>query len=310
VGVDSTTAQLQPRAEDLVSPELRERTRSRWVGNFLFVATANILVFNILFQLYKMVRRSFIQRGERIGFDHADQIIDLEKKLHLYVEIDLQRWVLSLDSSVMTFFSYFYSFFMWIFFACCVIAIAFRPRVYPRFRRVFYLSMLLALPWYAIYPLAPPRFMTGEGFIDATAFYGPSDLTDTPLVQANQFAAMPSMHVGWTTIGALMLAMALPWYKIGWFLGTLLVATMCFTVMVTGHHWWLDFVGGWLVVAASFGIARVLPERIDIPWLPPRSSPHPAAARPRAQRAPTIPMGEGTKEGRLPSPAARERGRE
>ena len=255
---------------DQPAPEVRERTRSRWVANLVFMAIANVLVFNILFQLYKMVRRSFIQRGERIGFEHADQIIDLEKKLHLYVEIDLQRWVLSLDSSVMTFFSYFYSFFMWIFFACCVIAMAFRPRVYPRFRRVFYLSMLLALPWYAIYPLAPPRFMTGEGFIDATMFYGPADLTDTPLVQANQFAAMPSMHVGWTTIGALMVAMAIPKYRIGWIIGILLVATMCFTVMVTGHHWWLDFVGGWIVVAASFGLARILPEWIDIPWLPPR----------------------------------------
>jgi membrane-associated phospholipid phosphatase len=270
VEVDSTSARLQPHAQELAAPELRERTRARWVGNFLFVVIANILVFNILFQLYKMVRRSFITRSERIGYEHADQIIDIEKRLHLYYEIDLQRWVLSLDSSVMTFLSYFYSSFMWLFFACCVVAIAFRPQVYPRYRRVFILSMLIALPWYALYPLAPPRFMTGEGFIDATVLYGPSDITDTPLVQANQYAAMPSMHVGWTTIGAFMLAMALPKYKIGWFLGALLVALMCLTVMATGHHWWLDFIGGWIVVAAAFGVARILPERIDIPWLPPR----------------------------------------
>ena len=270
MGVDSSSAQLQPRARERASPEVRERTRKRWVGKFLFVSIANIAVFNVLFQLYKMVRRSFAVRSERIGYDHADQIIDLEKRLHLYYEIDLQRWVLSLDSSVMTFLSYFYSAFLWIFLACCVVAIAFRPEVYPRYRRVFIFSMLVALPWYALYPLAPPRFMSGEGFIDATAIYGPSDITKQPLVQANQFAAMPSMHVGWTTIGAFMLAMALSWYKIGWIIGTLLVALMCFTVMATGHHWWLDFIGGWIVVAAAFGLARVLPEWVDIPWLPPR----------------------------------------
>jgi membrane-associated phospholipid phosphatase len=289
VGIDATTAEVQPRVEEREEQKPRAQTRKRWWVNLVAVAAVNILVFNILFQLYKMVRRSFIQRGERIGFDNAEQIIDIEKKLHLYFEIDLQRWVLSLDSSVMTFFSYFYSFFMWIFFACCVIAMAFRPRLYPRFRRVFYLSMLLALPWYAIYPLAPPRFMTGEGFIDATLFYGPADLTDTPIVQANQFAAMPSMHVGWTTIGALMVAMAIPKYRIGWIIGILLVATMCFTVMVTGHHWWLDFVGGWLIVAAAFGIARVLPEWIDIPWLPPRAvrTPSPGPHGPPDDYAPT-----------------------
>jgi membrane-associated phospholipid phosphatase len=249
---------------------MREHSRARWWVNFVFIAVANGVVFNILFQLYKVVRRSFAQRSERIGYAHADQIIDLEKRLHAYFEIDLQRWVLSFDSSVMTFFAYFYSAFMWIFLACCVIAIAFRPHVYPRYRRVFIYSMLVALPWYAIYPLAPPRFITAEGFIDASLLYGPADVTSSPVVQANRFAAMPSMHVGWTTIGALMLAMALPWYKIGWFLGTLLVATMCFTVMVTGNHWWLDIIGGWLVIAASFGLARILPEWVDIPWLPPR----------------------------------------
>ncbi|MFL5758395.1 MAG: phosphatase PAP2 family protein [Thermomicrobiales bacterium] len=271
MGVETTTAELPLHAEDLASPVLRERTRARWVGDFLFAAVANVIVFNILFQLYKMVRRSFIQRGERIGFEHAQQIINLEKRVHLYKELDLQRWVLSLDSSAMTFLSYVYSAFMWIFFACCVVAIAFRPRVFPRYRRVFILSMLIALPWYAIYPLAPPRFMTGEGFIDAAAIYGPNDITKTPLIQANQYAAMPSMHVGWTTIGAFMLAMALPWYKIGWIIGTLLVALMCTTVMATGNHWWLDFVGGWIVIALAFTFARILPEWVDIPWLPPRT---------------------------------------
>ena len=67
MGIDSTTAQMQPRAKDQPAPEVRERTRSRWVAILVFMAIANILVFNILFQIYKMVRRSFIQRGERIG---------------------------------------------------------------------------------------------------------------------------------------------------------------------------------------------------------------------------------------------------
>lgn len=271
MGVDSTTAEMQPRVPDHIAVEPLERTRSRWVGKFLFAAAANVIVFNILFQLYKTVRRSFAVRSERIGHAHADQIIAWEKDLHLYFEADLQHWVLSLNHSVITFLSWYYAAMIWTFYACCVVAIALRPHVYPRYRRVFIYTMVIALPWYALYPLAPPRFTPGEGFIDATGIFGPADVTKSHIVQANRFAAMPSMHVGWTTIGGLMLAMALPKYKIGWFLGTLLVALMCFTVMATGNHWWLDFIGGWIVVALAFGFARILPEWVDIPWLPPRT---------------------------------------
>jgi membrane-associated phospholipid phosphatase len=261
---------LEPLAPAETADILTERTRARRIGNFLFVATANVLVFNVLFQAYKMVRRTFAVRAERIGVEHARDIITIEKKLHLYYEIDLQKWVLSLDHSVITFLSWYYAGMIWVFYACCVVAIGLRPHVYPRYRRVFIFSMLVALPWYALYPLAPPRFTPGEGFIDATGIFGPADVTKSPIVQANRFAAMPSMHVGWTTIGALMLAMSMPWYKIGWFIGGLLVALMCFTVMATGNHWWLDFIGGWIVVAISFGLSRVLPEWVDIPLLPPR----------------------------------------
>ena len=35
--------------------------------------------FLVLFQLYKLVRKTFIQRAERVAFDHAAQILDIER---------------------------------------------------------------------------------------------------------------------------------------------------------------------------------------------------------------------------------------
>jgi hypothetical protein len=228
---------------------------------------ANIGAFMILFQAYKMVRKQFIQRAETVAFDNAIQIIDLENRLHLFFELDLQGWVLQHEWLIRTL-NYYYSYFMWTFYGCCVIAIVLAPVKYLRYRRVFLLSMVLALPWYAIYPLAPPRFMSNYGFpfVDTLAVYGPTYFKQGGLVTANQFAAMPSMHIGWTTIGAIMVAAAIPWFRIGAILGSLHVSIMVFTVMATGNHYFLDAVGGWLIVLAAFGIAALLPEQVPWPW--------------------------------------------
>jgi hypothetical protein len=239
----------------------------RAAARTVVMIVANIGLFMILFQAYKMVRKQFIQRAETVAYDNAIQIIDLEKRLHVFFELDLQKWVLGHEWLIRTL-NYYYSYFMWTFYVCCVAAIILAPARFLRYRRVFLLSMVLALPWYAIYPLAPPRFMDSHGypFVDTLMVYGPMYFKEGGLVTANQYAAMPSMHIGWTTIGAFMLAAAFPWYRIGAIIGAMHVTMMVITVMATGNHYFLDAVGGWLVVLAAFGISSLLPERLPLPW--------------------------------------------
>jgi membrane-associated phospholipid phosphatase len=268
----------------------QRRGWERGIGRLLLVLLANVVAFNVLFQLYKMVRRTFVQRGEALGFDHAAQVIRIEKALHASFELGLQRWGLR-HEWLMTFVSYYYSAFMWLFYACCAIGVVFAPAAYPYLRRVFVCSMLIALPWYAIYPLAPPRFMTGEGFIDAKAAFGPTPVSERGLVAANQFAAMPSMHVGWSTIGAVILAVSLPRWRLGIILGALHVFLMATTVVITGNHWWLDLVGGWLVVAGAFVAARRLPQELPRPWRRRAAS----SADPTAPDPWSAPTGDGAR---------------
>jgi hypothetical protein len=88
------------------------------------------------------------------------------------------------------------------------------------------------------------------------------------------------MHVGWSTIGAAILAVSLPHWRLGIVLGTLHVFLMSLTVMITGNHWWLDIVGGWMVVTGAFAVASRLPERLPLPWrgrVAPVSGPSPRA---------------------------------
>ena len=227
----------------------------------------NIVLFMILFQAYKLGRKTFIQRGEDVGYDHAVQIINLEKWLHLFFEPNLQQWVIERPDWLIRTFNYYYFIFMPLFYTCCAAALFFGPVCFRFWRRVFFCSMVIALPWYALYPLAPPRFMTEYGLVDTLAIWGPQYFTNDGLVTANRFAAMPSMHIGWSTIGALMLATCLPrphGVNIGAFIGAFHVAMMTMTIMVTGNHYWLDAVGGWIVILAAWLCAKYVVDSFPI----------------------------------------------
>lgn len=216
----------------------------------------NIGAFMVLFQAYKMVRQTFAQRSEAIGYDNAHRLISWQQHLHVFIEPNLQHWALSHEWLIRAL-NWNYFLFMPAFYPYCALGIAFARSRFRHLRRVFLFSMALALPWYAIFPLAPPRFMTDYGLIDTLQTFGPVADTGGGLVKANQFAAMPSMHIGWTTIGACMLAAAIPNKIIGRAGAVLVVSWMCLTVMATGNHYVLDLVGGWIVVALSFGLASL-----------------------------------------------------
>ena len=101
----------------------------------------------------------------------------------------------------------------------------------------------LALVGYWLYPLAPPR-LTDLGLEDptkATLELGGALSWFQPF--RNEFAAMPSMHVGYTFLFALTLVWLLrpsPWR----WLALLWPATMLFVVVSTANHWILDGLGG------------------------------------------------------------------
>lgn len=226
--------------------------------------TLNLGLFLVLFQLYKLVRKTFIARGETLGYEHAHQIIDWQKNLGIFFEPDLQRWILDRPEWVIRGLNYYYAGFMPLFYACCAAGLIFSPVRFRFWRRVFFCSMLLALPWYALYPLAPPRFMQEYGFVDTLMMYGPSYFSSEGLVSANQYAAMPSMHIGWTTIAALILWTCIPRIKgfpIGPVLGTIHVGMMTLTVMATGNHYFFDAIGGWIIISGAIALAWFLTSR-------------------------------------------------
>ena len=100
--------------------------------------------------------------------------------------------------SLVIFFNWFYTvgFFPVILPFAVIIFISYR-RHYRHYRNVLVVSILITWTLYAIYPLAPPRRIAGEGFIDTIAALGPDLYTfKDSLDLYNAFSAMPSMHLG------------------------------------------------------------------------------------------------------------------
>ena len=75
-----------------------------------------------------------------------------------------------------------------------------RPRAqYLWARNLAVIMTLLALVLHVIYPLAPPRMFPEMGFVDTMTTIGPSPY-EAANDMANQYAAMPSLHIGWALL--------------------------------------------------------------------------------------------------------------
>jgi membrane-associated phospholipid phosphatase len=73
----------------------------------------------------------------------------------------------------------------------------------------------------------------------------------------NQYAAMPSLHFGWSLwCGAVIAVIAPKWWMKG--LGLLHPFFTASAIVATGNHWVLDAVGGAVVAAGGFGLSYLL----------------------------------------------------
>ncbi len=183
----------------------------------------------------------------------------------LFVEPDVHDWVQSVGIAEFTT-TWIYTLahttgftvmFLWVWFR--------RRENYAMFRNWFWVTNGIAVLGYWLYPLAPPR-LTGIGLEDPTKQaleLGGALSWFQPF--RNEFAAMPSMHVGYSFLFGLTLFWLLrpsPWR----WLAFLWPAGMLFTVMATANHWWLDGVGGAMVVLVALAVIARLAGPYPRPW--------------------------------------------
>ena len=202
------------------------------------------------------------------AFSNAWDLVRVERALGIAHEATIQTWAGAYSMGFLTFLGYFYAIGLWVaLLGSAVIFFAYYRKLYCSLRNVYMITMLLAVVIFAVYPLAPPRMLPGYGMADIAGMYGliPKEGSRSVL-GFNEFAAMPSLHIAWSTL--IMLA----WWKIGlkWgkILGVTFLLLMTVAVIATANHYVLDVLGGALlfsfalwVIGLPGGLRKIVTER-------------------------------------------------
>ena len=265
--------------------ERDDRTGLRWWKEVLF----GIGVYLV----YSVVRNRFGSAGGDPGpaYGHAIDIIDIEKALHLYVEPHLQDWYLGLPANgFIRLWNVYYGI---AHFVVTLIALVWMFRRDPArhrlLRNTLVFTTCLAVIGFAAYSLMSPRLLDDPGRYGACQIYAPESAAaaepraltapgcdkygyvDTVARYggwisfgseeyeevSNQYAAMPSMHIGWSTWTAIVLV---PLVRRRWAraLAIAYPALTLLCIVLTANHYWIDGVGGLVCLAAGYGVARVV----------------------------------------------------
>ena len=184
-------------------------------------------------------------------------VIRFESALALNHESFIQQIIARLSLGLLIALTYFYAVGMWLGLAGTAVVLFIKTRVaYVQLRRTFMLTMILGAVVFAVYPLAPPRFMPGLGMTDTVTLLGldPAAPNSNSAISYNRFAAMPSLHYAWSLL-VMVAAFRFGgrWVIIAGFSFQLL---MFVAIIATANHYILDALAGALLLVIAMYIAR------------------------------------------------------
>ena len=227
--------------------------------------------------------RGLTAGSRETAVDHAHDIVWLEQKLNLDVEAGVQRHVV--DSDVLsTVFNWIYIWGHWPVIVVTLVWLALRHRtVYLRLRNGMMASGGLGLLVYTTYPVAPPR-LAELGFTDTVTERSSAYRVLQPPAFVNQYAAMPSLHVGWDLLVGLALISAASAMSLR-LIGRLMPVFMALATVATANHYILDVLAGAALALAGHAIALQIEHRREARTAA-RAAGQPAAAVPAPRAAP------------------------
>jgi membrane-associated phospholipid phosphatase len=229
-----------------------------------------LLLFLAAYGVYNLARWVFVGDVDQAQA-HARWIVELERDAGLAVERSVQR---GLDTGAASFLlSNTYLAAQLVVLPASLIWLYRRSReVYRVLRNSVLATWLIAVPIFAMFPVAPPR-LAGVGIDDTVSQQAGVALTGHSTMFYNPFAAVPSLHVGFAAAISVALALAVRplWAKA---LALLWGPLVSLSVVATGNHYLFDIAAGLGVTAVGFGVG-VLVRRLPRPtaWAGRRAQP-------------------------------------
>jgi hypothetical protein len=230
---------------------VQKKLSSWWKGGI-----REITLFLVVYTAYSLTQDALPDR-KLLAFHNTYNVIDFEKRLKFFWELNIQSWFLKSDFLVqlvnalytLLFFPVLISFGIW--------AYKYHRKQYMITRNAIFISAVIAFPIFAFYPVAPPRLLSNLGFVDTLATYMNLKTSSMPTHLVNQYAAMPSLHMCWALlVGIAIIRIAKTWWlKV---VGILLPLAMFITIVATANHFILDAIVGAAVAGLSYALALLL----------------------------------------------------
>lgn len=227
-----------------------------------------------VYAVYGIVRNLFGSASvdQAVAVRNADLIIDWERAIKLYIEPDVQGWFID-QTGFIQFWNLFYGVAHFLVtFAVLIWLYLARPADYRFWRRAGLITTVSAIVGFAAFPLMPPRLLGDCGafgacradspYVDTVIEIGGIWSFESPAMESisNQYAAMPSLHIGWALWSSLAV-LALTRRK-GVRIAALAYPLLTlFAIVVTANHYWLDAVGGALITALGLLLSRIRESR-------------------------------------------------
>jgi hypothetical protein len=248
----------------LVGFAIARQSTQRW-ARFVSAACFETAFVCALFALWQVANR--LTRGHTTGgLRRGRALWHAERVLHLPSERSVQGLILG-HPTIVRAANYYYDtahltlmvvFLVWLW-------LRHRDR-YPFFRNmiVAFTGMSLLVQMVSV---APPRLIGGTGLVDTAALYGQSVYAVIGSGIADQYAAMPSIHVGWAILISFAVVSCSP-SRWRW-LAVLHGAVTVFVVVATANHYWLDGIAAVALLVLAWFAARGV-ERLQSRLLSPR----------------------------------------
>jgi membrane-associated phospholipid phosphatase len=130
---------------------------------------------------------------------------------------------------------------------------------YYLLRNALFASGAIGFLFFAFFPVAPPR-LVDPAFVDTVTNESSSYRALQPPGLTNQYAAFPSLHLGFNVVVGIVLFLAATHLAVRLF-AVVGPVVMGFAVVATANHFLLDVVGGLCVVAIGLAVAFSLERR-------------------------------------------------
>ena len=201
-----------------------------------------LMIFAVLDVVYETSRMLAV--GDRsVALRHAHDIVSAERTLGLFHELGVQHFAAThaLAQSIANWtyfncqFTISFGFLFWVYLR--------RNDAFPRVRNVFLAANAIGVACYMLYPAAPPRMLTGLGFVDTLNETSVNHHSGLIASLANPYAAMPSLHTAYALIvgtSAVMLVRNRV-LRVAW---AFYPALVVFSIVATANHFFLDAAGG------------------------------------------------------------------